>query len=143
MSRFCETHHLPRAGVDPIDTANVALSMIDTVITRPLRAETIALLLDEHHRGRSVVVVDGTHEPDALLAVLDVIVESGGDAIGALVVASVRPTAGVGVDDVDRWLEASELCAAGRIELLEWFVVLGDGVECPRDLLGEPPRWPS
>jgi hypothetical protein len=27
------------------------------------------------------------------------------------------------------------------MELVEWFVIGGQDVTCPRDLLGEPPRW--
>ena len=32
------------------------------------------------------------------------------------------------------------LTVADVMELLEWFVI-ADEVSCPRDLLGEPPRW--
>ncbi len=42
--------------------------------------------------------------------------------------------------DVDRWLELSDLAEQAGVELLEWFVI-GDAITCPRDLLGEPPRW--
>ena len=42
--------------------------------------------------------------------------------------------------DIDRWLEMSDLAEQSVVELLEWFVV-GDEVSCPRDQLGEAPRW--
>jgi hypothetical protein len=50
------------------------------------------------------------------------------------------PGGGVDAGDVDRWLEASDLLEGYGLELLEWFVI-GDRTWCPRDLLGEPPRW--
>ena len=42
--------------------------------------------------------------------------------------------------DVDRWLEMSDIAEQVGVELIEWFVIGGD-VTCPRDQLGEPPRW--
>ncbi len=156
MIRFGGTHRLPRAGVDVIDSAAVAFSMIAHLAARPSRSETIALLLDRQHRGISVLVVSGTREPDAMFDVLDAIVHGartggadddgggdrngGGAALGGLVLASVRPGGGVEPGDLDRWLEASDLLALHDAVLLEWFVV-GNQVTCPRDLLGEPPRW--
>jgi len=35
-----------------------------------------------------------------------------------------------------------KLAETHGIELLEWFVVGPHGAECPRELLGEPERWP-
>ena len=62
--------------------------------------------------------------------------------LGALVMATVRPGGGPLEDDGDRWLEMSDLTSAAGVELVEWFVI-GDEIHCPRDLLGEPPRWRS
>lgn len=142
MSRFHGCHRLPRAGIDPIDSELVAFSMVAHVLHRPARSETIALLLDDQRRGLSVLVVSGTERPDALFDVVDLIVEVDrqGHELGAVVLASVRPGGGPEPADVDRWLEASELLGGRGVELVEWFVV-GDVVACPRDLLGEPPRW--
>ena len=62
---------------------------------------------------------------------------------------SVRPSpvtiddAATDVDDVDRWLEASDVAADHGIELLEWYVVGPTGIVCPREAFGEPPRWPA
>ncbi len=56
-----------------------------------------------------------------------------------------RPSAPAGgplEGDGDRWLEMSDLTSAAGVELVEWFVI-GDDIHCPRDLLGEPPRWRS
>jgi hypothetical protein len=147
VSHFCGVHRAPRAGIDPIDSQAAALAVIKLAVHLPLTAETIALVLDADHRGRTVVVVDGTDEPDAVLEVIerlgDAIATSGGD--GALVLASVRPDGRPCDDDGDRWLEASELAEELGVELVEWFVVADDAGRttawCPRDLLGEPPRW--
>ena len=142
MSRFCGVHRLPQAGVDPIDSELVAFSMLAHVVWRPMRHEIIALLLDHEHRGISVLVVADTEPPDALFDVIDVLVDPGrgGDLLGAVVLATVRPDDTLDPRDVDRWLEASAVLGDHGIELLEWFVI-GREVSCPRDLLGEPPRW--
>jgi hypothetical protein len=63
------------------------------------------------------------------------------------VVATVRPGGGPQADDADRWLEASDIADDLGVELVEWFVIGGDrpsvaaNASCPRDLLGEVPRW--
>ena len=148
MSQFCGAHRAPRAGIDPVESAPAALAVIQLAMHLPPTDETIALVLDDDHRGRTIVVVDGTDHPDSVLDVVERLVDSiatsGRD--GALVVASIRPDGGPLEDDGDRWLEASELADAAGVELLEWFVIdgpPGSGTAwCPRDLLGEPPRWP-
>ena len=143
MSRFCAAHRLPRAGVDPIDDA-AALAVIRLALHQPPIHETVALVLDGDRTGRTVVVVDGTEQPDSVLAVVETLAESiaasGRD--GALVVASMRPNGGPVEADEHRWLEASDLADDVGVELVEWFVLDGEGATwCPRDLLGEPPRW--
>lgn len=144
MSGFCTFHRFPRARVDPIDTEVVALSMISMLMTRPPRHETIVVPLDDQRRGLSAFVVAGTTSPDSLYDVVDVVGRCAAitDEISAVVVATVRPDAGVDEGDVDRWLGASALLDEHGVELVEWFVV-GDVVRCPRDLLGERPRWRS
>ena len=147
MSQFCGAHRAPRAGIDPVESAPAALAVIRLAMHLPPTHETIAVVLDDDHRGHTIVVVDGTEHPDSVLDVVerlaDSIVASGRD--GSLVVASIRPGRGPLEGDGDRWLEASDLADAAGVELLEWFVV--DGAPgagtawCPRDLLGEPPRW--
>ena len=37
--------------------------------------------------------------------------------------------------------QLSRLGVEHGIELIEWFIVGPSGVDCPRDLLGEPQRW--
>jgi hypothetical protein len=138
-------HRLPRAGVDTISCAETALLMLAMAIQKPLRAETVTLLLDDQRRGIAVAVVSGTHQPDDVLEVVECFTRSAahGGRLGGIIVGSVRPDPAdesTIATDVDRWLEMSDIAEQAGVELLEWFVIGGD-VTCPRDQLGEPPRW--
>jgi len=135
-------HRFPRAGVDPINRPDLALMAIAMALHRPLRHETIVLLLDSERRGLAVVVVSGTDQPDQVLDVVECVADPaahGGESAAA-VVASVRPGSAEIPGDVDRWLEMSDLADRAGVELVEWFVV-GTDITCPRDALAEPPRW--
>ena len=144
MSINPPTHRLPRAGVDRIDSHRAAMSVISMAIHQPLRHETIVLLLDHHHRGVAVAVVTGTEADDDVLDTVERLLTAADlDQVGAVVVASVRPGragSSVGEAEIDRWLELSDIVDEAGPELLEWYVIT-DTVTCPRDLLGEPPRW--
>jgi hypothetical protein len=138
-------HRLPRAGIDTISCAETALLTLAMAIQQPLRAETVTLLLDDERRGIAVAVVSGTHQPDDVLEVVECFTRSAahGGRVGSIVVASVRPAVtddATTATDVDRWLEMSDIAEQAGVELLEWFVIDAD-VTCPRDRLGEPPRW--
>ncbi len=146
MDQFCAWRRFPRAGVDPISTPQAAMAVISMAMRRPLRHETLVLALDAERRGITIVVVDGTADPDAVVVVGECIATAvaGETLVEALVMATVRP--GVDYDDdPDRWLEASDAVEACGLELVEWFVISGDEtverVRCPRDDLGEIPRW--
>jgi len=149
----------PRAGIDPLDGAGPALAVLAIAIAEPPRDQTIALLLDRWRRGRGIMVVEKTSDPDRVLGVLDSIIRSKPyhPELAGVVLASVRATPPVRCpecvelgldchdcheldDDVERWMELSERAERARLELLEWFVI-GSSVSCPRDRLGEPPRW--
>ncbi|HWL42170.1 MAG TPA: hypothetical protein VNQ73_04435 [Ilumatobacter sp.] len=145
--------NLPRAGIDRIDGAGAALKMFDLLIARPLRDQTLALLLDREHRGISVLIVEGTCLPDSVLDVARLLADTatGHPRLAAVVLASVRPgpvvtgsdsDSDTDSDDVDRWADLDDQLAEAGVELVEWFV-LGPGrtASCPRDLLGAPPRW--
>ena len=138
-------HRLPRAGIDRISSPDLALTMLSIAVQRPLRSETVVVLLDDQRRGVAVAVVTDTCRPDDVLEVVECFTRSAahGGRVGSIVVASVRPTATdelTAATDVDRWLEMSDIAEQAGVELLEWFVIGGD-VTCPRDRLGEPPRW--
>lgn len=138
-------HRLPRAGLDPFSDAAEAFATSALAIHRPLRDETIVLALDEARRGLAIVVVSGTEAPDDVVHVVECVTRGvHGERLGAIVVTSVRTTllddGRNGDSDIDRWLEMSDLAEDAGVELLEWFVV-DRSVRCPRDDLGEAPRW--
>jgi hypothetical protein len=142
-------HRLPRAGIDPITSHDDALVTVAMAVHRPLRHETIVVLLDDERRGLALVVVTDTTCPDDVLEAVECLTRPTTHAgrAGAIVVGSVRPSQpgrrDVDADadrDVERWLELSEIAEGHGVELLEWFV-LGAEVRCPRDDLGEAPRW--
>jgi hypothetical protein len=149
MSIFCAAHRVPRANVDPIDGPAAALALVDLAMHHPPVDETVALVLDGDRRGRTIVVVDGTTAPDSVLDVVERVAGSiaATGRPGCVVLATIRPRGGPLDGDDERWLEASELADDVGVELLEWFVVSGDRPSaaarawCPRDLLGEAPRW--
>ena len=145
MSRFCLTNRIPRALIDPIDCEVDALMLIDLTMKHPPESDTIAVLLDHERRGLTIFTVTGTTQPDAMFELLDIIIDAGNEGdgrLGGVILASIRPGGRLEPADVDRWLEASETAELGGIELVEWFVI-GDDIQCPRDLLGQPPRWGS
>lgn len=90
---FPTADHLPRAGVDPIDSAADAESFVRYLTARPMRHETIAVVLDQRRRGVAVITVDRTVEPDDVLDVADLVVQLAVECpvVGAVVLASVRP----------------------------------------------------
>ena len=142
MFEFTNVHRFPRAGVDPIASHYDALRIVTFSMATPERNQIIAITLDADRRGRNLLIVNETDDPDALLAVVDMIAASGaGDPhVHGLVLATVRPGGSVGYDDLDRWDEADEVCEAAGIDLVEWFV-LGSSISCPRELCGSEPRW--
>jgi hypothetical protein len=140
------TSRLPRAGVDPITDDATALALL-RVAASPTRHETIVVLLDAARCGIGLVVVSDTSDPDAVVDVtariLDPAVHAG--QVGAVILASVRPTDGVGrsrddLSDAERWLDLDRVATARDVDLVEWFV-LGAGVSRPRELVNAPPRW--
>ncbi len=141
MSRNRKFHPVPRGGIDPIRSAEDALAVL--ALAAPYGHDTIVILLDAERRGTSVMVVTDTVDPDALFGVIDVCVAAAppDTRIEAMVVASSRPDGDVEPDDVHRWLEASDQCRAGGLELVEWFVLGRTGPRRPRELFGEPERW--
>ena len=136
----------PRAELDGVPTvlesSTDALAVIAAALHVPERFETIALLVDDDRRGRTVVVVDGTRDADAVIEVVECMCEALADVGGGgLVVASARPRVGLVPGDTDRWLEASDIAEERGCTLIDWFVVT-DRVACRvPDLLAEPPRW--
>ena len=134
----------------PVRSAADALEVVALAMSRPPRPETIGFALDDDGRGDMVMIVDGTTRPEAVVDMVELLADAAVAGHGSgLVVASVRPVppsgtdlAGIADADIDRWLDASDVAADRGIELLEWFVVGPGGITCPREMFGEPPRWP-
>ena len=139
-------HRLPRAGVDAIDCAETALLTLAMAIQQPLRAETVTLLLDDQRRGHRRRRRVG-HAPARRRARGRRVLHAqrrprrpGRAASSSPACGPSRTTRPTTATDVDRWLEMSDIAEQAGVELIEWFVIGGD-VTCPRDRLGEPPRW--
>lgn len=126
----------------PIDSASDALALVLYAAATPPRSEIVVILLDQRRCLVTMLTVTSPPDADGIFAVLDAVLGAPTHEreFHEVILASCRPGGGVGFDDADRWMEASDLCAWHGIRLVEWFV-LGAAVECPRDLLGEPPRW--
>jgi hypothetical protein len=139
-------HGPPRAGIDPIDHHESGLMTVALACHTPPQPETVVVYLDDDRRGVSIVTVTGTDEPDAVVDVVErlthPLVHDG--RIAAVVVATVRTTpddAATAERDIDRWLEISDAAEQHGVELVEWYVLGPLGARCPRDELGELPRW--
>ena len=142
MSRNRRSHPVPRGGIDPIRSADDALAVL--ALAAPFGHDTIVILLDERRCGTSVMVVTDTVDRDALFRVIDVCLRAADRPpfpFEAMILASSRPDDDVEPDDIHRWLEASDQCRTGGIELVEWFVLGRSGPQCPRALFGESERW--
>jgi hypothetical protein len=142
MPRSTTRPHLPLAS-EPIRSSIDALAVISMAIHLPLEAETIAFFLDESSKSNTITIVSGTTEPDTILSVAECMAVAGGRsaALCGVVLATVRPASLTLPGDIDRWLEANAITESHGIELIEWFIIGPAGVECPRELLGEPERW--
>ena len=138
-------HALPLHSTVPVRCAADALDLLALAVRHPLQHEVLSFLLDPEGVGGLLVAVEGTHAPDALVDVVQLMARVGERVpwASSLVVATVRPAGGVLPGDADRWLEASAVADEFHIRLMEWFVVSPLGIVCPRDLLGEPERWPE
>ena len=146
MQQTAIHRRLPRAGIDPIADSATAFAMLAMSVSQPRRHETIVLLLDEARCGRSIVVVADTLHPDSVIEVVECLTHGlHAEDLGGIVVATVRPgepnpDAALLDADVDRWLEMSDVAGDVCVDVLEWWVI-GESIRCPRDRLGEPPRW--
>ncbi len=144
MFNFCSHHRMPRADIDAIADAESARLLVTSMMSTPMRHETITVLLDHEHRGITVfrVLEDPDARPDAIFDVAEVIV--GGahlrDHVGAVIMASIRPGGSDELDDAERWLSLDDQFESAGIELVEWFVV-GRRISCPRSLVGDPARF--
>ena len=92
MTHFCSSHRFPHADRDPIDDSTARL-LFESTLAIPRRPETVVVLLDHDRRGRSILNVDCTDHPDAVLDVaeLNIALADGSPAVSGALIASVRP----------------------------------------------------
>lgn len=126
----------------PITCPADALGVLAQARHQPERPEVLALVIEDRCTV-AVLAVDHAASPDAVIDVVEFLAESlaAADRPAELVLATVRPEAGPLPGDAERWMEASTIAEDAGSELVEWFVISGDVAWCPRDLLGETPRW--
>jgi hypothetical protein len=138
------TLHPSAPSVHLSDAAD-ALDLVEQVVDRPLRPETLVVLADDAHWAHTCFAVSGTAVPDDVTDIASLVVELAErePAIHAVLIASVRPARvdGSTRTDLDRGLELLELCEAAGLELLDWFVVSPDGASSLREASGLPLLW--
>lgn len=136
----------------PIRSAADAAWLLRKAHSMPLKRATIGFLLDDDGTGGKIFEFEHPPRHDLLFHIADLLARAGASqGVPSLVLASVRPGGAQGhtflgdllPGDVDRWLELNSICDGHGVRLLDWYVIGHGGIQCPRDLLGEPPRWPT
>ncbi len=138
--------HVPRAHRDPITSASAALTVFSLAITRPLRPETLVLMMRKDHRGVGLVALE-TSEHLSLL--IDDVISHCVSQVSAqaVAIASVRPQwparfDGAGaLDGAAELTGARESCYRAGIQLVDWFIVANHGVHCQRVINREGSLW--
>ena len=151
MHRPSPAQPAPRARQDPVRTPEAALQIVDLARSSPPREEIIAFFLDASWRGLGLILdLTDVRAPEDVLAVTEhlgrAVDEDPSDRLGDaawMVLASIRLVDHDVLDDVDLWQRVSDLADAYGVPVVEWFVLGPSGTFCPRDILGEPHRWPS
>ena len=119
----------PRANVDPITDERDLLALAALVLGPPLEQKTLVVILDDHRRGRCLITVTGTDDPDDVIEVAhfirDAVDLAPREAPPAIALVSVRPDAPVDPDDADRRDEIAQIL--GPVRLDEW-LVLGEWI---------------
>src|SRR5262245_40526553 len=114
------TLHPSAPSVHLSDAAD-ALDLVDLVVDRPLRPETLVVLVDDAHWAHTCFVVSGTASPDAVTDIASLVVELAErePTIHAVLMASVRPSwvDGSPRTDLDRGLELLDLFERAEVEL--------------------------
>lgn len=131
---------VPRAHRDPITSATQALSVFSLAITRPLRPETLVLMLSKDHQGVGLFALNSGGN---LHSLINHIIGrcAAEDSARAVAIASVRPQLHSQFHCTVEWTMASELCRRAGVQLVDWFIVGRHGVDRPRIITSEPDAW--
>lgn len=146
LSQLVLPIRVPRAHRDPITSASEALSVFSLAISRPLRQETLVLMMRNDHRG---IGLDAFNCDENLTLLIDDIISRcvAQESAQAVAIASVRPQWSALVADRLRPDAATELAAARQnchragIQLVDWFIVAKHGVHCQRAINREVSLW--
>ena len=122
---------VPRAHRDPINSATQALSVFSLAISRPLRPETLVLMMDNHHRGVGLFALSNGGD---LRSLIDHVIGSCAthDSARALAIASVRPQLQSHPQWAAEWTSSRTICQRAGLQLVDWFIVGRQGVHGPR-----------
>ncbi|MEO5974241.1 MAG: hypothetical protein ABIQ38_03420 [Ilumatobacteraceae bacterium] len=133
---------VPRAHCDPINSATQALVVFSLAISRPLRPETLVLMMDTHHRGIGLFALNNGGN---LRSLIDYIVGkcAATNSARALAIATIRPHLHTQSNLATEWTSSREICQRAGVQLVDWFVVGRQGVHCPRINSHGPDEWHS
>lgn len=129
---------IPRPLVDPVSTFPEALGIVALAAGRPLRHESVVLVLDSRRRGLGL---HRTGTPDAHLAhEVAAVCSRTPAALGAFVV-TFRPGSPVGLDDPGLFEQLRHVLHSTGHHLIDWVVVGRGGFWCPRILTDVADPW--
>lgn len=131
---------VPRAHRDLITSATQALSVFSLAIMRPLRPETLVLMMSHDRRGVGLFALNSGGD---LRSLIDHVVGrcATEDTARAVAIASVRPQQQSHFQCDNEWTVSRNICQRAGIQLIDWFVIEPHGVHCPRIVAHEPSAW--
>lgn len=131
---------VPRAHRDPITSATQALSVFALAITRPLRLETLVLMMSRDRHGVGFFALNSGGN---LHSLIDHIVGrcAAENSARAIAIASVRPQQQSHLENGSEWDSARDICQRAGVQLVDWFVIGRHGVHCPRLVAHQSNEW--
>ena len=140
MKIFYQTEeHAPKCG-EPVDSFGKALAF--TALGLYESDTTWIIPLNDEFVGGLVLQITGTSVV-AVIDAVDVALRARHPDTSMLIVYSFRPNDPMCSTDLELWNELRRHCNDEQVELLEWFVVSDNGVQCPRDLANLLVRFPT
>jgi hypothetical protein len=126
-------------------TPDDALRVVLAAVAQPPEAETVVLLLDARHRGGTCLVCRGAAAAGQVSSLMPILVQAAAQApaLAAVVLATVRPGAGIGLAaaDDDTFATMRHDLAAAHVDLLDWFLLDGDLIASVAEITGACWRW--
>lgn len=140
LSQLVLPIEVPRAHRDPISSATQALSVFSLAVTRPLRPETLVLMMSEDHRGIGLFAVNSGN--DLGLLINDIVGRCAAEnSARAIAIASVRPNWQSRSDCAIEWTTASDICERAGVQQVDWFIVGRSRVLRPRTFVHKSDAW--